>query len=117
MSQITYNDKIAVLVKFKNNQEVILIVKHVVEEGYTFNELVSEMRILIKTKNENFFIKRQVFWDKEFDCEIDIDDNAVFLLEDRQIIIFYLEESIADSVRKKNLINNYLNYIFFLKNM
>jgi hypothetical protein len=103
MSQISYNDKIAVLVKFKKIQEVILIVKRVVDEAYTFKEFISEMRILIKTKNENFIIKRQVFWDKEFDCEIDIDDNAVFLLEDRQIIIFYLEESIADSVSKKNL--------------
>jgi len=57
MSQISYNDKIAVLVKFKKIQEVILIVKHVVDEAYTFKEFISEMRILIKTKNEILSLK------------------------------------------------------------
>ena len=41
------------------------------------------MRILIQTKTENLIIIRQVFWDKEFDCEIDIDGGAVFLLENK----------------------------------
>ena len=98
-------DTILLLIKIIKVDNTTWTFKLTKPEAYTFKELFNEIKEQIAFNFENYFIKKSVFFDDDFKSEIDIPENEIFLLENKQIFTFYIEEStlVSESVVVTNL--------------
>ena len=98
-------DTILLLIKIIKVDNTTWTFKLTKPEAYTYKELFNEIKEQIAFKFENYFIKKSVFFDDDFKSEIDIPENEIFLLENKQIFTFYIEEStlVSESVAVTNL--------------
>lgn len=99
-------DKIILLIIIKNGEKIVLSLKQLVDETLSFNKLLTEIKEIVLKKFADYEIKRHCYYDKELDHELDILENSVFLLEDKQKLIFYINETLATTSCAANTVTN-----------
>jgi hypothetical protein len=103
------DDNIKMLIKIMKGDNTLMTFKLIKPESFSYEELLVEINSHISIKFPNFIIKRSVVFDTDFNSEIDIPENEIFLLENKQVLSFYIEESVAITDSVSNLNKSFLD--------